>query len=148
MYRWFAKDLCWKEKREEGWVECNPEIPEWAQDIAEIPAFRFIPVWVKASSLNDVKKEFFWCSLEELQGQAEEVNEWLEAHEYESLPERGLRTDELLNPAELQELEDGGYLQKKAPPPKPKYQSDSDPYLPRQHIQITEGGGSRFTARH
>ncbi|MAA78924.1 MAG: hypothetical protein CL916_06660 [Deltaproteobacteria bacterium] len=150
MFYWFSKERCWKTKQDEQWIIRNPPRPEWAQELEDIPAKYFIPVWVQASSLNEIQKSFFWKSLEELQGQALEISQWLQEREYKSLPERTVRSDdEILNPQELQELEDSGWIQKDVEEtPSPKQPSDRDSYLPPQHIQITEGGNLRFSARH
>ena len=123
-----------------------PPRPEWAEQQEDIPAIRFIPVWVAATSLNDVKKIFFWKSVEELELQYEEINIWLEANDYEAIPPLTLRSDDLLNPEECSELEQEGLIRKKSPQP-PEYTPDPDPYLPRQHIQVSEGG-FRFQAKH
>lgn len=150
MHYWFSKERCWKTKQDGQWTINNPPRPEWAREIEDIPAKHFIPVWVQASSLNEVQKSFFWKNLEELQDQASEISQWLVEHNYQSLPERTIRSDsEMLNPQELHELEESGWIQKneEAAPP-PKQPSDQDSYLPPQHIQITEGGSLRFSSRH
>ena len=149
MHYWFSKELCWKEKQNEEWVESVPPRPEWATEEEEIPAKIFITSWAQASYITDVKKEFFWKSIEELQGQASEISNWLIEHDYVPLSTLSLRTDELLNPQELQDLEDEGWIQKVPEDiPESKTPSDQDSYLPRQHIQVTEGGDLRFSARH
>ena len=150
MYYWFSKERCWKTKEDDQWVARNPPRPQWAEEVEEIPAKHFIPIWMQASSLNDVQKDFFWKDIEELQGQAAEISQWLQEHDYQPLPDRELRAeDELLNPQELQELEEAGWIQKHVEePPPPKQPSDRDSYLPPQHIQISEGGNLRFSARH
>ena len=147
MLYWFSRELCWKEKIDDKWVEVTPMRPEWAQQQEDIPAARFIPVWVAAHSLNDVKKIFFWKTVEELQEQHAEINQWLDTNEYEGIATKELRTDELLNPEECLALENQGLIVKKTHTPSKEYTPDPDPYLPRQHIQVSEGG-FRFQARH
>lgn len=148
MYYWFSKDLCWKKQQDDEWIVSNPPRPDWATQEEDIPAKHFIAIWAQASSLNDVKKAFFWKSIEALQGQASELSQWLIEHGYKPLEEHTLRCNELLNPQELQDLEEAGWIQKIEEPPPPKGPSDQDSYLPRQHIQVTEGGNLRFSARH
>jgi hypothetical protein len=149
MYHWFSKELCWKEKQDDTWVTSDPPRPEWAVQTDEIPPTQFIEVWATKSSLNDIKRIFFWKSIESILAQAEEISCWLEENEYEVLPERNLRSEELLNPEELEALEESGCIQKKCPSPLNKStQSDQESYLPRQHIQVSEGGNMRFSSRH
>lgn len=147
MHYWFSRELCWKEKIGGEWVESTPPRPEWALQQEDIPAIRFIPVWTTSSSLNDVKKHFFWKTVEALEHQYEEINIWLEKNDYEPLPKRHIQSTDFLNPQELQALEEQGLLIKKTPDPASTYTPDPDPPLPRQHIQISEGG-FRFQARH
>ena len=147
---WFANELCWKVYSEGCWNPHPPPRPTWAENQNDVPPLSFIELWVQAASLNDVKKHIFWRSLDELRAQHAELSQWLEKQGYEPLPDRQLREDALLNPQELQELEDKGLITKMVEQSASSHQKEEsfDPLNQHRHIQISEGGGMRFSARH
>ena len=146
---WFAHELCWKVNTEAGWIEQNPPRPSWAQNQNDVPPLQFIEIWAQAASLNEIKKHLFWCDLNDIKAQAEALSQWLEAQGYEALPERTLREDALLNPQELHLLEEKGLITKAIKPAKTSPAEEPyDPLRQHQHIQVSEGGGMRFSARH
>ena len=103
---WFSNELCWKIRQEQEWILQDPPRPQWAQNQDDVPPKKFIEVWVGAASLNDIKKHFFWRSIEDLCEQYVGLSVFLQENGYEPLPERTLRENELLNPQELAELEE------------------------------------------
>ena len=146
---WFSNELSWKICTHDTWIPQDPPRTSWAETQNDIPPAIFIEIWVQAASLNDIKKELFWCSIDQLKAQHAELSQWLETQGYHPLPERTLREDALLNPQELLELENKGLITKTTPPSHTREEEEPfDPLRQHRHIQISEGGGMRFSARH
>ena len=146
---WFSNELCWKIRQEQEWICQAPPRPQWAENQDDIPPKRFIEVWVQAAALNDIKKAFFWRSIEDLCAQYVELSVFLQDQGYEPLPERSLRENELLNPQELAELEDLELIHRILPETEAFSVEEEpfDPFSQQQHIQVSEGN-MRFQVRH
>ena len=166
---WFAQEMVWKARNDTtgDWNECQPDLPEWAPE-GFVSASNFIRIWAKAASLNEVKKQLFWISLDDLQRKRDNISTFLEAQGYEPLVELQREDEILLSDAQLTDLLIEGVIKRQAEEQQAEEESveedDREVYdpiqamldaEPHQHhserslIQTMEvSGGLRFKARH
>jgi len=157
---WFENEMKWKAQMPNNgeWVECNPTLPAWSID-GNVPAARFVRIWANSETLNEVKKQIFWLSLEQLEEKRQLISNWLEENGYQHLKELGTKEALLFTRGQLQELLDEGLIQPqeedelderedydamKAVLEANQHQENSN----RSHIETYEVGGLRFRARH
>lgn len=163
-YKWFDEERVWKRNDNGHWIAENPPLPDWAMRSTLIPPTLFIEIWNGATAINDVQRELFWLTPEELQNHQEKISQFLIEKGYHPLQELSPRTDVLITDNQLENLLTKGLIQRSeeaeeeqeeeldaaeetpSPPPPPQEEHD---YLEQyRHIQISEGGGLRFRARH
>ena len=165
-YKWFDEEMVWKRNDNDTWLVENPPLPRWAQQSTFLPPVLFIEIWNGSAALNDVKRELFWLTHEEIQQQKETLSQFLSNKGYAPLQELLPRSEALLTDAQLEMLMSKGVIQRadqenpeetekqeeekqetaSGQPQEPQEEHD---YLEQyRHIQISEGGGLRFRARH
>ena len=86
--KWISEALMWMSfsEAQKTWIHNPPDYPDWTLPPNHgVPAPHFIRTWQGASSLNEVKKVLFWCSLDDLEAQRNRINEFLVRHHYEPL---------------------------------------------------------------
>ena len=127
---WFAQEMVWKVRNDTSgeWSEYQPELPDWAPE-GFVSASNFIRVWAKAASLNDVKKQLFWLSLDDVQTKKDNISRFLEAQGYEPLAELQREDEVLLSDAQLIDLLLEGVITKQAEEPLPEEESIEEPVL-------------------
>jgi len=111
-WRWNEEKLQWEYRDNKGrWFFEHRSLPLWFIEAgATISTRRFCTIWQRATSLNDVKKELFWCSLNEIEEQKELINQLLQANSLQELKELELKGSSLLTIEEILELEQQGIL--------------------------------------
>jgi hypothetical protein len=161
-WQWCTVRLQWQsyDEETEQWYDDNPPLPDWfikAQGV--ITVAQFITIWQQASNLNEVKKELYWLSIEEIEEWSQFVREELERLSIQSLQDLELIRESLLSVEEVERLVTAGLLNKEE-----YYEIPSDVYDPakalleaqskrekedRPHVQTMEVGGRyRFRAKH
>ena len=157
---WFENEMKWMTQVPEGteWVESNPVLPAWAAN-GKVPANRFVRIWAGAETLNDVKKEIFWLSLEQLEEKRKLISSWLMENGYQQLKLLETKEALLFTRGELKELLEEGLILRQDE----DVEDEREAYDPmkavleaqqhqentnRSHIETYEVGGLRFRARH
>ena len=169
---WFAQEMVWKTRHDttNEWVEYLPELPSWAPE-GFVSAVKFIRIWANATSLNDVKKQLFWLSLDDLQSKKQKISVFLAEQGYQPLADLQVEDEVLLNEVQLEDLLEEGLIHKaeagdvsEDSNQEEDSEDDREVYDPIQamlnaepHHQASErsliqtmevGGGFRFRAKH
>ena len=166
---WFAQEMVWKVRSDTSgdWREYQPELPDWAPE-GFVSASKFIRIWAKAASLNEVKKQLFWLSLDDVQTKKNDISRFLEEQGYEPLAELQREDEVLLSDAQLADLLLEGVIKQQADEQhseeKPIEEDEREVYDPiqamldaephqyhseRSFIETIEvSGGLRFKAKH
>lgn len=110
---WFPSLMAWMSFNESTqlWERNPPLYPRWAlPPNYDVPAEQFIRIWCESSSLNEVKCQIFWKSVEELEEQKEQITLFLRAKGYEELVPKSLIPSPILDDDSLQLLEKEGLI--------------------------------------
>ena len=111
--RWISDALMWMSfsQAEETWVHNPPEYPDWTLPPNHgVPAVHFIRTWQSSESINDVKKHFFWRTVEQLEAQRRSINDFLSAHQFQPLAPLSVVSTAMLSPEQLEALEADGLI--------------------------------------
>lgn len=144
-WRWNDLKLQWEYLDHKGqyFPEHHP-LPRWFIEAgAEISASKFCEIWQSADTLNDVKKELFWCSLEELEEQKEQINAVLRNNSVQILEKLELVVAPILSREEILELLDKDILFRE-----PDGQLEGDEYDPMKALLEAQRKQDRQEARH
>ena len=172
---WISEALMWMSfcETEQRWIHNPPAYPEWTLPPNHgVPASHFIRIWQSASTINAVKKELFWCSLDDIEHQRERINDFLLANHYQILPPLEMASTAILSDSQLAELEAEGLIQAQERPHEISNRVDQaareisaddevydaaraifdavpdQGYQPHSHIASVEVHGGRFRGRH
>ncbi len=161
MWKWCPERLKWLfSENEQIWVEDYPPLPDWfIKAEGQVSVAKFIEIWQQASTINDVKKELYWLSLDEISSFKELVSTELDRLSIQPLQKLLLYKKSLLSSTEIDQLVDKKLLLKEE-----FYEPESDVYDPmkallkaqsktqqsdRPHIQTFEVGNKfRHRAKH
>jgi hypothetical protein len=163
--QWFSGELKWMslDKGTKTWISDPPNLPEWVLPPGNgVPAEQFIRIWQSSETLGDVKKELFWCSLEEIEEQRESINSFLAESGYQTLGGLSLASVTILSKDQLLQLEHQGLIRRTKDETVKKKTEESDydaaraifdavpdnSYDPHSHIASVEVHGGRFTGKH
>jgi hypothetical protein len=110
---WFPSVMAWMSFNEtsQQWERNPPPYPRWALPPShDVPAEQFIRIWNKGRSLNEVKSQIFWKSIEELEEQREQITLFLRTKGYEELVPKSLSPSPILDDESLKSLEKEGLI--------------------------------------
>ena len=106
-WKWCPDTLQWlrQDSKSNRWIEDHHPLPEWFIEAqGNLSAAKFIAIWQQAETLNDVKKNLHWLSLEEIVEWYQTIDAELISRSIQPLKKLYLHQNPVLSEDEIQDL--------------------------------------------